>query len=397
MHDSKLHPVAFWSRKLLPAEENYGAPDQEMLAIVKSVKHWRHYLKGVKHPIKVQSDHKNLETFLSTKALNLRQARWYITLSSYDLDFEHIKGFHNPADGPSRRPDYRLLTTISQEGGELTDMRTLTSMDEFAQNISAKITRPDRPSDLESRRIQDGILFHNDLIYVPDDDSLKLRLLRAHHDDPLAGHFGTTRTLELLTRNYYWPSMRKYVKEYIRSCDVCQRSKPPRHKPHGELSSLPVPDKAWSGITMDFVTDLPPSGPLKFDAIWVIVCHLTKMVHYVPCHKTNTATWLAKAFIQEVIRLHGLPDSIVSDRGTTFTSRFWSTLCHHLKITRKLSTAFHAQTDGQTERMNQTMEQYLRSYINYQQDDWLDWLPLAEFAYNNSRQATTEQSPFCYM
>lgn len=286
-----------------------------------------------------------------------------------------------------------MATNVQGEDELTNEIRTLTSSDEYAQNILAKISTPSHPS-TGTWHTDNGILYFQNLIYVPNNNALRLRLLRNHHDDPLAGHFGTTRTLELLTRNYHWPGVSKFVNSYVRSCDICQRVKPPRHAPHGELSSLPIPSKAWSGISLDFVTDLPPSGPEQFDSICVVIDRLTKMAHYIACHKTNNAAWLAKAFLKDIVRLHGLPDSIVSDRGTTFTSRFWSTICHQLRITRKLSTAFHAQTDGQTERMNQTMEQYLRAYVNYQQDDWTDWLPLAEFAYNNSRQSSTEQSPF---
>jgi transposase InsO family protein len=190
------------------------------------------------------------------------------------------------------------------------------------------------------------------------------RILRAHHDNPLAGHFGVARTLELLTRNYYWPKIRYYVKRYVVSCDTCARSKAPRHRPHGELQNLPVPARKWSQLTMDFVTDLPPSGHEAHDTILVVVDRYTKMAHYIPVRKGITAAQLAKVFLQNIVRLHGIPDGIVTDRGSIFTSRFWSTLCARLQIQRKLGTAFHPQTDGQTERQNQTMEQYLRAYMS---------------------------------
>jgi hypothetical protein len=145
---------------------------------------------------------------------------------------------------------------------------------------------------------------------------------------------------------------------------------------------------------MDFVVELPKSGEPKYDAICVIVDRFTKMAHYIPCHMKLNVPALANLFLQEIVRLHGIPDSIVSDRDTRFTSHFWSTLCSRLRIKRKLSTSFHPQTDGQTERVNQTMEQYLRSFVNYQQDNWTDFLPLAEFAYNNSKHAATGKTPF---
>ena len=143
---------------------------------------------------------------------------------------------------------------------------------------------------------------------------------------------------------------------------------------------------------MDFVTDLPLSK--GYDSILAVVDRLTKMVHYIPCRKTLTAAGLADFFIRDIMRMHGIPESIISDRGTLFTSQFWSSLCFILRVRHRLSTAFHPQTDGQTERQNQTMEQYLWAYINYQQDDWVKWLPLTEFAYNNTIHATLSIIPF---
>ena len=143
---------------------------------------------------------------------------------------------------------------------------------------------------------------------------------------------------------------------------------------------------------MDFITDLPPSA--TFDAICVVVDRLTKMAHFIPCRKSISGEETAKLFLDNIYRYHGLPDDIISDRGPQFISRFWRSLFEILKVDIKLSSAFHPQTDGQTERVNQVLEQYLRCTINYQQDDWTSYLSLAEFAYNNSIHASTQQTPF---
>ena len=145
---------------------------------------------------------------------------------------------------------------------------------------------------------------------------------------------------------------------------------------------------------MDYIVNLPFSGPEKFDSVLVVVNHLTKMAHFIPCHKTDSASKLAHLFIKDIVRLHGLPDHLVSDRGTTFRSQFWITLCKTLKISTHFSIAFHPQTDGQTECVNQILETYLQSHVNYLQDNWVTFLPLAEFAYNNAESATTKHSPF---
>ena len=239
---------------------------------------------------------------------------------------------------------------------------------------------------------EDGLLLYNNLIYVPQDDSIRLELLRQHHDSPLAGHYGYAKTLELLSRNYYYPGMYNHVKSYVTTCDACALGKAPRHLQHGELSPLPVPSGPWKSISCDFVVDLPLSN--GYDSLLVFVDRFTKMIHLVPCLKTTDAPGFARMYLDHVVRLHGIQDSLVSDRGSIFTSHFWSSLSNMMNMKQKLSTAYHPQTDGQTERMNQTIEQYLRIFCNYLQDNWSSLLSLAEFSYNNAHQPSINCSPF---
>jgi len=245
---------------------------------------------------------------------------------------------------------------------------------------------------LANLEYKEDLVFHNGLIYVPDDPEIKLKIMHERHDSPVSGHLGQAKTYELVSRNYFWPRMRKYINDYVTSCDTCNRSKNPRHKPYGELQPLPIPSRPWSSISMDFIIGLPAS--CNFTAILVVVDRLTKMGHFIPTTNEVDAAETALLFVQNVFKLHGLPDEIITDRGSIFTSRFWSRLMELLDIKSKLSTAYHPQTDGQTERVNQTLEQYLRTYCNYQQDDWSNLLPLAEFCYNNSTHATTGKTPF---
>jgi len=163
--------------------------------------------------------------------------------------------------------------------------------------------------------------------------------------------------------------------------------KAPHHKPYGEMQLLPIPSRPWESISMDMIIELPPSTDADskaYNAILVVVDHFTKMAKYFPVRTTITAADLAKLFHQHIVCSFGTPSSIVTDHGSLFTSQYWSSLCFHMKARRKLSTTFHPQTDGQTERQNQTLEHYLHCYINYRQDDWVEWLPQAEFAYNNA-------------
>jgi hypothetical protein len=214
-----------------------------------------------------------------------------------------------------------------------------------------------------------GILRFKGRLLIPAGEDLKQKIISLYHDDPLAGHFGANRTETLLKRKFHWPNMHTDVVDFVRSCHVCQRQAVHRHKPYGKLESLPIPMKPWSEITMDFITGLPEiiyNG--KFvNSILVIVDRYTKMCRFFPVSTTINAAELAELFHNDIELKYGPPDGIVSDRGPIFTSEFWSQLCYFCKTKLRLSTAFHAQTDGQTERMNQTLEHYLRKFIDDEQ------------------------------
>ena len=188
--------------------------------------------------------------------------------------------------------------------------------------------------------------------------------------------------------------MRKTIARYLVNCDTCARIKPVRHAPYGLLKPMQVPVSRWSSVSMDFITSVPKSGPQQHDAILVIVDRLTKMAHYIPTHESVTSEVTACLYFDNIFQFHGRSDCLVSDGGTQFTAGFSRALCKLVGITKNLSTTFHPQTDGQTERVNAILEQYLRGYINYQQDNWTEILTMAEFAYNNTVSATTGITPF---
>jgi hypothetical protein len=180
---------------------------------------------------------------------------------------------------------------------------------------------------------------------------------------------------------------------YVKTCVDCQKNKAARHQPYGLLNPLELPYSPWQSIAMDFITDLPESEGC--DQLWVIIDRYTKMAHFIPLPKVGkTASDLAKIFAREIWRLHGIPSDIVSDRDSRFTSETWKEFLQLLGIRPRMSTAFHPQTDGQTERLNQTIEAYLRSFVTHEQDDWVSLIPMAEFAYNNSVTTATGISPF---
>ncbi|TPX36818.1 hypothetical protein SeLEV6574_g07991, partial [Synchytrium endobioticum] len=226
---------------------------------------------------------------------------------------------------------------------------------------------------------------------ITDNKDRQLEVKRLYHDHPLAGHFGFKKTLDLIQRKYWWKNMLKDIKAYTQSCDVCQKSKTTRQAPPGKLIPLPIPDRNWQHITMDMIVKLPTSQ--KHDSILVIVDRRSKMAHLIPTNETITAEGTAKLVFDHIVCKHGVPHSIITDRGPQFKSHFWKKLWELLGSKAVLSTAYHQETDGQSERVNQTLKQYLRCFTSYNQDDWCELLPTAEFAYNNSYNESIGMSP----
>ena len=238
----------------------------------------------------------------------------------------------------------------------------------------------------------EGLMLKEGKVYVPKDEKLRAEIIRLHHDTPVGGHGGQWKMTELVTRNFWWPGVSREMKRYVEGCDVCQRNKNRIQAPVGKLMPNSIPEKPWSHISADFITKLPLAQ--GYDSILVVVDRLTKMAHFIPTTEKMTAGGLAQLFRDNVWKLHGLPESIISDRGPQFAAGVIRELNGMLGIDSKLSTAFHPQTDGQTERMNQELEQYLRMFIDHQQEQWPEWLGTAEFAYNNKVQTSTKVSPF---
>ncbi|KAH0987767.1 hypothetical protein GBA52_014944 [Prunus armeniaca] len=239
----------------------------------------------------------------------------------------------------------------------------------------------------------DGALMVGTRLYVPNDQALKREILEEAHSSAFAMHPGSTKMYHTLREHYGWPFMKKEIAEYVNKCLICQQMKAERQKPSGLLQPLPIPQWKWEHITMDFVFKLPRTQN-KHDGVWVIVDRLTKSAHFLPVRANYTLNKLAKIFIDEIVRLHGVPVSIISDRDPRFTSRFWARLNEAFGTQLRFSTAFHPQTDGQSERIIQTLEDMLRACALQFRGDWDEKLPLMEFAYNNSYQASIKMSPY---
>src|SRR3979490_1646931 len=218
-------------------------------------------------------------------------------------------------------------------------------------------------------------------------------MVKQHHDSLIAGHQGRWKTLELVSRSYWWPQMSWYIGLYTKFCDLCCQMKAQRHKPTGELHPSATPASRWSVISVDFVSELPLAKS-NHNAIINIVDVASKQAHFIPTYNTVTAEDSARLFLRHIWKLHGLLDVVISDRGPQFIADFTRELYRLLGIKKSTSTAYHPQSDGQTERVNQEMEQFLRVFINEQQNDWEELLPLAEFAYNNHSHSSTQDTPF---
>jgi hypothetical protein len=230
-------------------------------------------------------------------------------------------------------------------------------------------------------------------LYIPT-GPFRASLLAESHDIPISGHLGRTKTLERLSRAFYWPRMHRTVAEYVRTCPSCQVNKPSNQGPLGLLYSLPVPQRRWESVSLDLITGLPKTAA-GHDAAVVFVDRLTKMIRVVPTQQTVTAEGTARLFFDHVFRHgHGVPSTLVSDRDPRFTSQFWQALFKLLGTRFNMSTANHAQTDGQTERANRTIEDMLRAYVGPYQDDWDQHLTAVEFAYNDSVQLSSGHTPF---
>jgi transposase InsO family protein/predicted aspartyl protease len=509
-----LRPVAFFSKRMVPAECNYDIYDKELLAIVRSFEEWRPELMQPEEPIKVKSDHRNLQWFMETKQLNSRQARWAELLSQFNFVITYRPGAQGgkpdaltrrSQDLPEGDKDPRLanrrraiLRADNTDAVVRLAALLVSDDDDSAPNAPVTTTSPTAPAapthlagsrqalstsnpfavladltdiedndDLEggvklptheqelgthngveddddddppalqevlneayasgviqqemkhcheelaagkvpqfmkTNRIEPsdcafvkGMLMVNGRLYIPDYKNLRTRCIQEHHDQPLAGHQGIGRTFELVSRIVFWPKMWEDISQYRRNCHTCKRSTASRLKRQGTLLPNPVPSSAWRNIAVDFIVELPSSksslNHREYRNILTITDQLTKMVYFLPTDDL-TPQHTARLFYERIFTQHGVPAVVTSDRGTQFRSHFMERLCAILGTRQNLSTAFHPQTDGASERTNQTLEQYIRSYCGYLQDDWVDWLPMAQFALNNHVNASTGMSPF---
>ena len=240
---------------------------------------------------------------------------------------------------------------------------------------------------------KEGLFYRGKTLVLPADTGLQQQVLHECQDAPYAGHVGYLKTLKNVQRYFWWPGMSKTVKQYVQTCDSCQRNKSSTQRPAGLLQPLPVPGETWESVSMDLIISLPRTEAGN-TAILVFVDRLSKMVHLAPCTDEASAEHIAALFLNNVFKLHGLPKSIVSDRDVRFTSKFWQAFTEKLQVQQRMSTAFHPQTDGNTERVNRVLEDMLRHYIDPTQTNWDTLLPLVEISINDSHHESINAVPF---
>ncbi|TYK03209.1 pol protein [Cucumis melo var. makuwa] len=409
--------VAYASRQLKSHEQNYPTHDLEFAAVVFALKIWRHYLYGEK--IQIFTDHKSFKYFFAQKELNMRQRRWLELVKDYDCEILYHSGKANVvADALSRKvshlaafitrqaPLHRdleraeiavLVGAVTMQLAQLTVQPTLRQRIIDAQSnvpyLVKKRGLAEEGQAVEFSISSDGGLLFERRLYVPSDSAIKTELLSEAHSSPFSMHPGNTKMYQDLKQVYLWRNMKREVVEFVSKCLVCQQVKAPRQKPTGLLQPLSIREWKWENVSMDFITGLPRT--LRgFIVIWVVVDRLTKSAHFVPGKSTYTASKWAQLYMSEIVRLHEVPVSIVSDRDARFTSKFWKVLQTAMGTRLDFSTTFHQQTDGQIERLNQVLEDMLRACALEFPGSWDSHLHLMEFAYTNSYQATIGMAPF---
>ncbi|KAL0161733.1 hypothetical protein M9458_045458, partial [Cirrhinus mrigala] len=373
----QLRPCAYFSKKLSAAERNYDIGNRELLAIRLALEEWRHWLEGSQHPFQVITDHKNLQYLREAKRLNPRQARWALFFTRFKFSISYRPGTKNiRADALSRlhapddQPDKQ--EPILPETLFVNPIQWVTPP---ASNEPA----PEVPAECPPHRR-----------FIPLQE--RIPLIHSLHTSVGTGHPGINKTLSLLQDRFWWPAMDTDVQRYVRGCRECAMAKSPRHLPAGKLHPLPVPNRPWSHLGVDFITDLPPSEGNT--CVCVIVDRFSKFCRLIPLKGLPTAWQTATLLFEHVFRSFGLPEDIVSDRGTQFTSRVWKAFFKLLGVAVNLSSGYHPQTNGQTERKIQEVGRFLRTFCHGHQDTWNQYLGWAEYAQNSLRQATTGLTPF---
>ena len=399
------HPVCFASKTLNSAQQNYAAHDLELLGIMETLRAWRCYLHGRKFI--VYTDHSPLKYLETQPYLSPRQVRWLEKLCQFDFEIIPIKGKSNKvADGLSRQTaaptdsnEYSqgLLKKLIGKTSVINAISTLVPGTDIHSDLKKEYTKdPEFQEIIENTmkpfHIKDDILYKGNKLCIPKGE-IRLKLLHDYHSSPTAGHLGESKTLNRILPLYYWKDMRNTIRDYVKSCRICQQTKPRNHKPFGLIQPIEPPKSKWQVVTMDFILPLPETKN-GYSGIMTVVDKLSKMVRLIPIKSTINAPDTAMKFKEHIYRNHGIPNKIISDRDPIFLSKFWKALFKSLGTKLAPSSAYHPQTDGQSEIANRKVEEMIRAFANFKKDNWDEHLIDIEVAYNSAVNSTTLCTPF---
>lgn len=380
-------PLAFWSATLSDRSQAKSVYERELMAVVRAVQRWRHYLLG-RHFI-IRTDQKSLKFLTEQQVVGEGQFKWISKLSGYDFEIQYKPGKDNSAaDAMSRRSSYCALSVLKVNDFEewQTEMLQDPKLQAIVQDLIVD------PEAHKGYTLKDHRLFYKGKLVLSKQSSRIPILCKEFHASLLGGHSGFFRTYRRLAAVVYWEGMKSDIRDFVAECDTCQRNKFDNLSPAGLLQPLPVPTQVWTDVSMDFIGGLPKSNGK--DTILVVVDRLTKYAHFIPLRHPFTAPEVAALFLHEVVRLHGFPTTIVSDRDSLFLSSFWKELFRVSGTQLKFSSAYHPQTDGQTEVVNRCLEVYLRCLTGSRPRKWVTCLPWAEFWFNSNYNRSAKMSPF---
>ena len=431
-HDGHLLPVAYHSRSMNDAEFKYPVRDQEGLALVDCFKKFTHYLRGAQFTVICKTDHQSLKYLNNGKPLEGRLGRWQEYLNGYDYEIIPIQGVKNlVADGISRSITMHtakntvVINTPASAIERLTnsthvtlgamfvvhdtrmehlDYRRCKHFANIYDNLASNDIITDTTANPKYRyysRVQNQLFYR-----MPDGSyplcipsktkstggvSLRELLIKECHDSPYMGHRGALRTYIEMRPLFYWPGMRTMINKYVSSCVVCMRAKSSTLGECGRLKPNEVPRERMDSISMDLIVGLPDID--GYSMVAVIVDRLSKKIFCEPLKNTITALELATLLNKNIFLEHGVPLQIISDRDAKMTSAVWRSFFKIIGCELTMSYSYHQRFDGQTEVMNRVIEQILRCYINFNQDNWMELLPYVLSAINNSVNPGTLLSP----
>jgi hypothetical protein len=384
------HPIAYLNKALSPRNQALSTYEKECVAILMAVDKWRSYLQH--REFTIRTDQKSLLHLTEQRLGTGIQHKAFVKLMGLRFTIQYKKGITNvAADALSRRPpETELMAILTVVPSWLDNLVVGYSDDAPTKQLWTELSVTG--SNSAGFSLDKGVIRLHGKVWIGGNTLAQQYILQALHSSGIGGHSGTLATYQRIHKLFASPNLKHSVTEFIQRCDTCHRAKAEHTKLPGLLQPLPVPPAAWHTLSLDFVEGLPKSN--GHDVILVVIDKLTKYGHFIPLKHPFTATQVAQLFLDNVYNLHGLPQCIISDRDKIFTSALWKELFCLIDTKLMMSSAYHPQTDGQTKRLNQCLESYLRCTVHACPNKWFRWLPLAEFWYNTAFHTAIGRTPF---